>query len=51
MEADKLFREEFIRSLDHNELAKVLFLVIERRVGLDGPLVTAFRMWTLELVG
>jgi hypothetical protein len=44
VKANKLITEEFIRRLDHNKRLDVLFLIIERRIGLDGTLMIALRM-------
>ena len=51
MEASEFISEEFIWSLDHEELVNVFLFVVEGRVWLNGSLMVTLGMWASETVG
>jgi len=51
MEANEFFRQKFIAALDHQERGSILFLLVERRVRLNGTLMVALRVKTPVGIG
>lgn len=51
MKAYEFFSQELFGSLDQHEGLKILFLLVEGRIWLNGSLMIAVRMCAFELVG